>query len=378
MKLPENFAYTRNLFVRIFTLSLILLAVQPLYAQTTPDITPEEFSRMVVEMSEPGGYFPSDNWVTNEICYLEVLQPIKQHNISGGVYIGVAAAQNFSYIAKIKPQMAFFCDIRHLNRMQHLSFKILFELADNRIDFFSLLFSKPIDPDARPGKDIKIDELVYYFFERPSDPVLRDNTIGRIVEILETKYKFTLDERDKSEIREVMDAFYRYHLNIRYSINARMRFPTFAEVLTARDLEGNMSCAFNSNEDYEFIRDLQMKNRIIPVTGDVSKQHALRSIGDFIRQHGLTLSAYYVSNFEEYVIKRYRDWEGWIANVRNIPIDDKSVIIRWTHELGLYYQDTRLQFIKKFLELDEAGEYNYYTDLIYTEYVKYYDSRENR
>jgi hypothetical protein len=207
---------------------------------------------------------------------------------------------------------------------------------------------------------------------------MRDNTIGRIIEILENKYKFTLDDRDTSEIREVMNAFYRFHLNIRYSINARMRFPTFAEVLTARDLEGNMSCVFNSDEDYAFIRDLQMKNLIIPVTGDVSERHALRSIGDFMKQYRLKLSAYYVSNFEEYVIKSYRTWEGWISNVKNLPINDKSVIIRWTHELGLYYQDTRLQSVRKFLELDAAGEYNYYTDLIYTEYLKYYDTKENK
>ncbi|MCP4727367.1 MAG: hypothetical protein GY863_20185, partial [bacterium] len=166
MKLSENHPFRLNYLSRFMIVFLLLLIVQPLYAQSPPEISPEEFSRMVVEMSESGGYFPSDNWVTNEVCYLEVMQALEQNEIKGGVYIGVAAAQNFSYIAKIRPQMAFFCDIRHLNRMQHLSFKILFELAENRIDFFSLLLSKPIDPEARPDPNIVVDEMVYYFFER--------------------------------------------------------------------------------------------------------------------------------------------------------------------------------------------------------------------
>ena len=42
---------------------------------------------------------------------------------SGGVYMGVGPEQNFSYIAAIRPAMAFIVDIRRQAVMQHLMFK---------------------------------------------------------------------------------------------------------------------------------------------------------------------------------------------------------------------------------------------------------------
>lgn len=91
-----------------------------------------DFSRLSRELSEEGGFFPSDNFTSNETSYLTVVDKLRQLNATGGAYIGVGPEQNFSYIAKVRPRIAFIVDIRRQAVMQHLLYKALFHLAPTR------------------------------------------------------------------------------------------------------------------------------------------------------------------------------------------------------------------------------------------------------
>jgi hypothetical protein len=71
-----------------------------------------EFSRIIRDFSEEGGYFFSDNFTSNEDSYLTVLDKMRQLGATGGAYIGVGPEQNFTCIAKIRPRIAFIVDIR--------------------------------------------------------------------------------------------------------------------------------------------------------------------------------------------------------------------------------------------------------------------------
>ena len=64
------------------------------------------FAALSARLSEPGGYFDSDNLISNETSYLHVMAKLKEIGVSGGVYVGVGPDQSFSYIAKIRPRMA--------------------------------------------------------------------------------------------------------------------------------------------------------------------------------------------------------------------------------------------------------------------------------
>ncbi|HEU4389826.1 MAG TPA: hypothetical protein VFV34_18625, partial [Blastocatellia bacterium] len=88
-----------------------------------------EFARLVRDLSEEGGYFRSDNFTSNETAYLHVIDKLRQMGATGGAYVGVGPEQNFTYIAKIKPRIAFIVDIRRQAIIQHLMFKAIFELA---------------------------------------------------------------------------------------------------------------------------------------------------------------------------------------------------------------------------------------------------------
>ena len=78
--------------------------------------------------SEPGGYFDTDNLISNESSYLQVVPELRRAGISGGAYLGVGPDQNFTYIAEIRPAIAFIVDIRRDNLLLHLLFKALFQL----------------------------------------------------------------------------------------------------------------------------------------------------------------------------------------------------------------------------------------------------------
>ena len=59
----------------------------------------------------------------------------------GRAYLGVGPEQNFTYIAAVRPAMAFIIDVRRGNLHLHLMYKALFELSADRAEFVSRLFS---------------------------------------------------------------------------------------------------------------------------------------------------------------------------------------------------------------------------------------------
>jgi hypothetical protein len=96
----------------------------------------------VESASEAGGTFESENWISNETGVQSVIPRRQQLTKPGGVYIGVGPEQNFTYVAALRPKIAFIIDIRRQNTLQHLVYKVLFEISPDRAAFLSRLFSR--------------------------------------------------------------------------------------------------------------------------------------------------------------------------------------------------------------------------------------------
>src|SRR4051812_15178052 len=64
--------------------------------------TDKEFWQFVTDVSEPGGYFRSDNFLSNEMGFLYPIPELKRTTRPGGVYLGVGPEQNFTYIAALQ------------------------------------------------------------------------------------------------------------------------------------------------------------------------------------------------------------------------------------------------------------------------------------
>src|SRR5450759_3351316 len=98
----QNHRWARAIVLAIFVLATAGWAVR-LQSQPPQSL----FAQLVGELSEPGGDFDTDNLISNERSYLHVIPALELSGVAGGVYIGVGPDQNFSYIARIRPEVAF-------------------------------------------------------------------------------------------------------------------------------------------------------------------------------------------------------------------------------------------------------------------------------
>src|SRR4030095_8517915 len=113
----------------VTTLALLLCAASAPVpaAETLPQSIPDDvFRKLISTLSEPGGDFQSENLLSNETDFPQVMAKLKKTVSPEGVYLGVGPEQNFNYIAAIQPRMAFIIDIRRQNLIEHLLYKALF------------------------------------------------------------------------------------------------------------------------------------------------------------------------------------------------------------------------------------------------------------
>ena len=384
----------------LIALIIALFAVAPTTArgqsphresQPQSALTAAEFSRLIRELSEEGGYFPSDNFTSNETSYLTIVDKLKRLGATGGAYIGVGPEQNFTYIAKIRPRIAFIVDIRRQAVIQHLMYKAIFQLAPTRAQFISILLSRPLPKQNNFAPDAPISDLLNYFNGVAADEKIWAENLAAIRKTIQEDFQFTLSETDRSSLEYVYKSFRVDGLEIGFRLNSRFGggsgnggfrggggfdpFPNLKQLIEQTDLNGKQGNFLVSAEDYEFVRGLQRKNLIIPVIGDFSGKKALAAVGDYLKKNGYVVTAFYTSNVEM-VLFQNGIFEGFAANVKKLPVNDQSLIIRaafsrYSHPARLtgYGTFTLLQQIPIFLRDFDEGRYQSYTDVINTHYI---------
>ena len=351
-----------------------------------------EFGRIVKEFSEPGGSFRSDNFVSNETSYLYIVDRLKELGATGGAYIGVGPEQNFTYIAKIRPQIAFIVDIRRQAVIQHLMFKALFHLAETRTKFLSLLFSKPI-LGTGPGPDAPAEDLLAYFAKTATDYAVFTRNLDLIRTTITRDFHVAIDARDRAMLAYVYAAFRNDNLDLRYQSGGYSGyrgfgrygymtrgswgyFPTFADLVLQPDLHGKLGSFLAIRKDYEFVRAMQENNRIIPVVGDFAGTKALAAVADFLKNNGYAVTAFYTSNVEQYLFSE-GEFEAFAKNVGLFPITEKSLFIRaypnqrtqHPAAIGNHRLTTLLQKMTVFLDDFRRGLYTDYWTLVMTHYI---------
>ncbi|MFN7944373.1 MAG: hypothetical protein U0Z53_03400 [Blastocatellia bacterium] len=346
---------------------------------TLPDkLSATEFARLISEFSEPGGDFLSDNLISNETAYLYITDKLKQMNATGGAYIGVGPEQNFTYIAKVRPRIAFIVDIRRLAVTQHLMYKAIFQLAPDRAQFLSRLLSRPLAKDKSPGANATISELIDYFSRTPADEKFYAANLAEIRKLIGQEYQVRLTESDLSDLEYILKSFRQDGLEISFRLNGGWQqgyFPTLKEIIAAQDQNGKTGNFLASADDYDFVRGLHLKNLIIPINGDFGGKKALASIGAYLRQQGLTVTAFYTSNVEQYLFDG-SSFAAFANNVRKLPVNDQSLFIRsvldrYMHPAHVpgHLFTMLLQQIPVFLRDFDEGRYEYYHQLVTTHYI---------
>jgi hypothetical protein len=318
------------LLKRLTIINLLVIFLFTATASRVAEATKDHktFAALSARLSEPGGYFDSDNLISNETSYQHVLGKLREMNVQGGVYIGVGPDQSFTYIAKIRPRIAIIIDIRRDNMLQHLLFKSLFGRARNRVEYLCLFFGKPF-PKTKGWEQRGIKEVIEYIDSTPSDPKLFDKTLGNVKRDVQ-QYGIALSSTDIETIARIHKAFFAAGLDIRYSSHhrpPRSIYPTYRDLLLERDLTGQMHNYFNSEADFQYIKRLEDQGLIVPVVGDLSGPQAVKAIGQYVAELKERVSVFYVSNIEFY-LQRQGTINKFVENLKGLPIDSNSLIIR--------------------------------------------------
>jgi hypothetical protein len=319
-------------------------------------LTSEEFWKLSSDISEPGGYFRiTDNYTSNEAEIGQLFTMLREQGKTGGVYIGVGPEQNLTYIAAIKPAMAFVIDIRRQAVMQHLMFKAMFEMSKDRIDFISLLFAKP--RPAGLDESMPIQKIWEAYFTVATDPALADKTKARVIERLTRTHSFTFDDDEKGQLNAVLDAFVQFGPAITTRGSAGRgggggSSLGFADLTGWLPPTGEPRSFLSSEENFQTVKALHDKNLIVPVSGDFGGPKALRAIGSYLKEHGGSVTAFYVSNVEQYLFQEGKQ-TAFYDNVATLPLTDASVFIR-PYSMRRY-GGSALCGISAFLKSAQAG-----------------------
>jgi hypothetical protein len=304
--------------VRAAIVPLMLVAAAACRPSTLPRaMSDAEFWSLTEALSEPAGvYAISDNLVSNEPRFAE---NVRWLSTSGGVYVGVGPEQNFSYIAALRPEIAFVIDIRRENRNLHLLYKVLFETSADRADFVSRLFSRPRPPGLDAGSSVAA-MFDRYAAVAPS-PELRASTEALVRDRLLAAHRFPLTDADLASMDRALGAFFADGPEIQFwgsgPVASDRRGPSYRRLMTMPDMTGRTRSFLADEASFRSVKDLQSRNLVVPVVGDFGGPSAIRRVGDHVRQRGGEIQAFYGSNVAVYLTERQT--RAFCASLATLP-----------------------------------------------------------
>jgi hypothetical protein len=294
-----------------------------------------DFWQLSAKLSELNGFFRSDNLLSNEVYLQYVIPELERITKPGRVYLGVGPEQNFTYIAAVKPAMAFIIDVRRGNLDLHLMYKALFELSSDRADFVSRLFSRK-RPAGLTAASSAAEIFDAFAHAEPNDALYRDN-LKAIEAQLTDVHHFALpadDLRGERGLEYIYKAFYTFGPELTYSsiggfggFGGGRSMPTYADLMVLTDEAGQAHGYLANEENFGTVRDLERRNLIVPVVGNFGGPRAIRSVAAYLKDKHALVSAFYLSNVEQY-LRQDRIWTEFCANAATLPVDGSSVFIR--------------------------------------------------
>jgi hypothetical protein len=293
-----------------------------------------DFWSLSARLSEPDGEFVSrsgspDNLLSNENAISSVAAELAARVKPGGIYLGVGPEQNFTYIAAMRPRLAFIVDIRRGNLDLHLLYKALFGLSATRGEFVERLFNRRPLP-ASTAKTTAAELMEASQRAAPvAEAAFRANLAAVDAYLTRTR-ALPLGEGDLSGIEYVYRHFYRFGPDINYtsSINGGYgSFNSYGMIQSRTDGSGVGRTYLASDASFAYVKEMEAANLIVPVVGNFAGPKALRAIGAYLKEHGAVVTAFYVSNVEMY-LRPNGVWPAFCANAASLPANSESVFIR--------------------------------------------------
>ena len=366
-------AYKKRFRITVLFLTICLCPFNSLQSLPTDSkiISSEEFLEIIDNFSEDPGFYHSDNFVSNEESYLQVYRQLTTMGIRGGAYIGVGPEQNFTYIAAIRPDIAFIVDIRRDALLQHLLYKALFSYSATRYEFLSNLFCRQL-PMLGSSQTHNISTLLDNYSNVPVvDDGQFEKCFKKAMNSIENQTRFPLDNNDRFRLKYIYRAFMFAGSDISYDFDFRHRpFRPGHQIRLKRlilqtDRNGRHKNFLLSDKDYNYVKLLHQENRIIPITGNFAGDRTFKQISQYLKLKKLRVSAFYVSNVEYFLMKKKGSYTQFVKNVNLLPVDSNSVFIRFLGIIGKNHkahvgndrEATVLQKISRFKSRQKTAPY---------------------
>jgi hypothetical protein len=322
----------RRLISAAFVVLLVSLA--PVRAEIPARLGDKDFWALSEKFSEANGEFQSDNFLSNERGYQAVIPALIKTAKTGRIYLGVGPEQNYPYILALKPAMAIIFDVRRGNLHEQLLYKAVFEMSADRIDFLSRLFCRPKPAGVTSASSVA--EIMSAFQNvAPTEDIYKAN-FKAVSDQLTVKHGFALHSDDLDGIDYVYKkAFYDGGPNLTYNMAGRGSRggggrggfgSTYADIQALDDGNGVNRGFLASEDSWKAMKDMEERNLILPVVGDFAGSKAIRGVGAWLKEQGAVVSAFYLSNVEQY-LNRNGVEDVFICNVAQLPLDDSSTFI---------------------------------------------------
>ncbi|HTR79376.1 MAG TPA: hypothetical protein VMH39_14765, partial [Gemmatimonadaceae bacterium] len=273
-------------------------------------LSDKDFWSLTEMASEPNGEFQSDNFLSNERGYQVVIPQLIATAKPGRVYLGVGPEQNYPYILALKPALAVIFDIRRGNLHEQLLYKALFEMSSDRADFLSRLFSRK-RPDGLTTTSSVDALMTAYDGVAPSEELYQAN-LKAVLAWLTQKHGFALHTDDAAGIDYVYKtAFFNGGPQLTYNMAGRNgrgggggrggMGGTYESIQELDDGTGQNRGFLGTEANWLAMKDFETRNLLVPVVGDFGGPKAIRAVGQYLKDHGLVVSAFYLSNVEQYL-----------------------------------------------------------------------------
>jgi len=356
-------------FAPVLTTLVLACAPQGTDAQAPSALSDSAFAALVGRLSESGGFFDTDNLISNEDSYLHPVSTLRKIGTSGGVYVGVGPDQNFSYITAVRPRAAFIVDIRRDNVLEHLLFKAAFALSRNRVEYLSALFGRAAPRDTTGWSAKPVDSLLNYIEAARDDTSTRTRLLAEV-----RRSAIALSAGDLATIARFHDTFIAAGPALRFNTFGRAPqpyYPDYRRLARERDRDGRQAGFLATEEAFQFVKGLEDRNLVIPLVGDFAGDRALAGVAAWMKQHGEKLSALYTSNVEQYLF-RNGGFDAFANNVAVLPRDARSAIIRscfncfagHPQAVDGYHAVMMVQLADRFVDLRKSGRLVRYYDLV--------------
>jgi hypothetical protein len=327
----------------ILLLALVVAVLAPRWegaaasgADFPPKLTDKEFWDLTELVSEANGDFQSDNFLSNERGYQVVIPDLIAAAKPGRVYLGVGPEQNFPYILALKPAIAIIFDIRRGNLHEHLLYKALLEMSADRADFLSRLFSRK-RPDGLTSAST-VEQLMLAYEAVAADEELYKANLKAVSDWLTSKHGFALHPDDLQGIDYVYKvAFFSGGPDLTYNMGRSGRGGgggrggfggggSYAAIQSLDDGRGVNRGFLGTEANWLALKEFETRNLLVPVVGDFAGPKAIRAVGKYLKEHGGVVSAFYLSNVEQY-LNRSGVEDRFLCNVAQLPLDDTSTFI---------------------------------------------------